>query len=60
MKLVAGIEVVGPVPLHLQNPAVFSAGRMAASKNPVHADRLLKFLASPEVAPALRESGLEP
>ncbi len=60
LKLVAGIEVVGPIPLHLQNPPVFSAGRIAASKNPVYADRLLKFLASPEVAPALLESGLEP
>jgi len=30
LKLVPGIELVGPLPLHLQpNPAVFSAGRMA-------------------------------
>jgi molybdate transport system substrate-binding protein len=60
LKLVAGIEIVGPIPLHLQNPAVFSAGRLAIAKNPIHADRLLKFLASSEAAPALRESGLEP
>jgi hypothetical protein len=31
-----------------------------ASKHPDQADRLLKFLASSEAAPALRESGLEP
>ena len=60
LKLVAGVEIVGPIPLHLQNPAVFSAGRLVASKNPDQADRLLKFLASPEATPALRESGLEP
>jgi molybdate transport system substrate-binding protein len=60
LKLIAGIEVVGPIPAHLQIPAVFSAGRLTASKNPVQADRLLKFLASPEAAPTLRESGLEP
>ncbi len=60
LKLVAGIEIVGPIPLHLQSPAVFSAGRLATSKNTVQADRLLKFLASPEAVPALRESGLEP
>jgi len=60
LKLVAGIEIIGPSPLHLQSPAVFSAGRLAVSKNPQQADRLLKFLASPEAAPALRESGLEP
>ncbi len=32
LKLVAGIEVVGPIPLDLQTPAVFSAGRLAASQ----------------------------
>jgi molybdate transport system substrate-binding protein len=60
LKQVAGIEVVGPIPYELQTPAVFSAGRMAASARPVQSDRLLKFLASPEVAAVLRESGLEP
>ena len=31
LKQVGGIEVVGPIPHELQTPAVFSAGRMAAS-----------------------------
>jgi molybdate transport system substrate-binding protein len=44
----------------LQSPAVFSAGRLAASKRVEQSDALLKYLASPEVAPVLRESGLEP
>jgi molybdate transport system substrate-binding protein len=60
LKQVAGIEVVGPIPYELQTPAVFSAGRMTATNRPDEADRLLRFLASPAVAPALRESGLEP
>jgi len=60
LKQVAGIEVVGPIPYSLQTPAVFSAGRMAAATNAAEADRLLRFLASPDVAPALRASGLEP
>jgi molybdate transport system substrate-binding protein len=60
LKQVAGVEVVGPIPLDLQSPAVFSAGRLAASKRVVQSDALLKYLASPEVAPMLRESGLEP
>jgi len=60
LKQVAGIEVIGPIPRELQTPAVFSAGRMAASARPAQADRLLQFLASPEVAPVLSESGLEP
>ena len=59
LKQVGGIEVVGPVPHELQTPAVFSAGRMAASHTAAQADRLLRFLASIEVAPVLRESGLE-
>jgi molybdate transport system substrate-binding protein len=60
LKLVAGIEVVGPIPRHLQTPAVFSAGRLAASERAVQSGALLKYLASPEVAPVLRDSGLEP
>jgi len=60
LKQVPGVEIVGPIPLDLQSPAVFSAGRLAASKRVVQSDALLKYLASPEVAPVLRESGLEP
>jgi molybdate transport system substrate-binding protein len=60
LKQVGGIEVVGPIPRELQTPAVFSAGRMAASNKAALSDRLLRFLASREVAPVLRESGLEP
>ena len=60
LKQVSGIEVVGPIPHELQTPAVFSAGRTAASKKADQADRLLHYLASPEVAPVLRASGLEP
>ena len=60
LKQVAGIEVIGPIPHQLQTAAVFSAGRMAASPRATQADRLLCYLASPEVAPVLRESGLEP
>jgi len=43
----------------LQTPAVFSAGRMAASTKAAASDRLLRFLAAPDVAPVLRASGLE-
>ncbi len=60
LKQVAGVEVVGPIPRHLQTPAVFSAGRLAASARAAQADALLKYLASPEVVPVLRGSGLEP
>ena len=60
LLLVPGIEVVGPIPLHLQTPAVFSAGRLVASTRAERASALLRYLASAEVAPVLRASGLEP
>ena len=60
LKQVSGIDVIGPIPYALQTPAVFSAGRGAASKLTEPSDRLLRYLASPEVAPLLRECGLEP
>ena len=50
LKQVAGVEVVGPIPRELQTPAVFSAGRLAASAKAAQSDALLKYLASPEVA----------
>ncbi|MEH2569366.1 substrate-binding domain-containing protein [Bradyrhizobium sp. AZCC 2289] len=60
LKQVSGVEVIGPIPHELQTPAVFSAGRMAASQKADQADRLLHYLASPEVAPVLRGCGLKP
>jgi molybdate transport system substrate-binding protein len=60
LKQVDGVEIVGAIPLHLQLPAVFSAGRLAASRRVGQSDSLLQFLASAASAPALRESGLEP
>ena len=60
LKQIAGIEVVGGIPRELQTPAVFSAGRMAASDKVAPSNQLLRFLASKDVAPVLRESGLEP
>jgi molybdate transport system substrate-binding protein len=60
LKQVAGVELVGAIPLGLQTAAVFTAGRMTSSGQAPQADALLKYLASPEVAPVLRDSGLEP
>ena len=60
LKQVSGVDVVGPIPRELQSPAMFSAGRLAASERVAQSDALLRYLASPEVAPVLRESGLEP
>jgi molybdate transport system substrate-binding protein len=60
LKQVDGIEIVGPIPHELQTPSVFSAGRTVAAKYAAAADALLHYLASPGVAPVLRQSGLEP
>jgi molybdate transport system substrate-binding protein len=60
LKQVHGIDVVGPIPLDLQTAAIFSAGRMAGSTRVEQADRLLRYLASPDIVPVLRDSGLEP
>jgi molybdate transport system substrate-binding protein len=60
LKQIDGIEVVRPIPHDLQTPALFSAGRMTTAKHAAAADRLLRYLASGEVAPVLRQSGLEP
>jgi molybdate transport system substrate-binding protein len=60
LKLVIGVEILGPIPREMQTAAVFSAGRLAASAKAAQADALLRFLTSAEAAPALRQSGLEP
>jgi molybdate transport system substrate-binding protein len=57
---VAGVEIVGPIPLSLQTAAVFSAGTMTGSTRQREAGRLLCYLASAEVAPLFRACGLEP
>lgn len=60
LKQVDGIEIIGAIPHELQTPAVFSAGRMANAKQADAAERLLRYLSSPEVVSVLRQSGLEP
>jgi molybdate transport system substrate-binding protein len=59
LKLVSGVEIVGSIPHHLQSPAVFSGGRLAASGRVEASDALLRYLASAQATAALRESGLE-
>ena len=56
---VPGIEVVGPLPPEVQEPAVFSAVLLRGAASSEAARGFLRFLASAEAAPALRASGLE-
>ena len=56
---VAGIEIVGPLPASLQKITTFSAGVLAAAKEPDAARALVKFVASAS-RPLLADKGLEP
>ncbi|MDR3534362.1 MAG: substrate-binding domain-containing protein [Rhodopila sp.] len=60
LMVVPGIEVVGPLPPEIQTVATFSAGLPGKSVQPEKGAELLRFLASPAIAPALRRAGLEP
>ena len=63
---VPGIDVVGPLPDEIERMAplgrraVFSAGIVVGAKERDAGSALIKFLASPEAAPVITKSGLEP
>lgn len=60
LKLVAGIDIVGPLPEELQKVTTFSAGVFAATTRPAAAGLLIAALATPEVAAVMRKQGMEP
>ncbi|WP_158813317.1 extracellular solute-binding protein [Methylocapsa sp. S129] len=60
LKPIAGIDIVGPLPPEVQKFTVFSAGVVSGSREPEAARALVRFLASPDAAPAIAASGLEP
>lgn len=57
---VKGIDYLGPLPADVQQVTVFSAGLHKAAPAPDAAKALVKFLTSPDAAPAVKKSGLEP
>ena len=56
----AGIDHVTPLPPEVQKVSVFSAGVAVSTRDANAARALIKFLASPEAARAIANSGLEP
>ena len=60
LKPIAGIDILGPLPPELQKMTVFSAGVVQASRHRGEAEALIAYLASPAVAGAIRDSGMEP
>ena len=57
---VAGADYVGPLPAELQGYVDFAVGVLAVSKERDAAQELVKFMSSPEAAPLIRKSGMEP
>ena len=60
LRPIQGIILVGPLPNAVQQVTLFSAGRLTTSQNAGAADALIAYLARPEAAPAIIESGLDP
>ena len=50
---------MGPLPADIQHITVFSAGLPAAAPTPDAARALMKFLTAPEVAPVMKDYGME-
>ncbi|HXF77209.1 MAG TPA: substrate-binding domain-containing protein [Methylomirabilota bacterium] len=57
---VPGIDHITPLPAEVQKVSVFSAGVAATTSDCAAAHAAIKFLASPQAAPAIAKSGLEP
>jgi molybdate transport system substrate-binding protein len=57
---VAGTDYVGPLPPALQVHIAFSAGLLAIAWQPEAAREMLAFMVSPQAAPLIRKSGMEP
>jgi molybdate transport system substrate-binding protein len=60
LKPIKGIDLVGPLPPEVQQYTVFAAALVTRSDQPDDARALLQFLASPQAAPAIADSGMEP
>ena len=58
--LIPGVQLLGPFPAEMQNYIVFTAVRSPQASNPDAANALMRYLAGPEAADALRAHALEP
>ncbi len=57
---IEGITYVGPIPDEMQRVTTFSAGILLDAANPDDARRLIDYLSSAALAPAIEPSGLAP
>jgi molybdate transport system substrate-binding protein len=58
--LVPGVQLLGPFPAEMQNYIVFTGARGAAARDTEAANAVLRFLAGPEAAAAMKAHALEP
>ena len=57
---VEGVDLVGKLPAEAQRVTLFSAGIVTGAQHPDAARALIRFLTSPEAAPVIEKTGLEP
>jgi molybdate transport system substrate-binding protein len=57
---IPGARFVGTIPESVQKPTIFCAGLAANAREPEAARAFIRYLVSPEAAPVLTRSGLEP
>jgi molybdate transport system substrate-binding protein len=57
---VPGTDYVGPLPGFLNKPCASSVALLTVSKEPAAAREMIKFMISPEAAPLLRKTHVEP
>ena len=60
MSGVPGVDYIGPVPAPLNKPCQTNVGLVTTSKEPDAARAMIKFMISPEAAPLLRKTHVEP
>ncbi len=60
LMLVAGIDVVGPMPPGAESVTMFTAGVLANTANPAAARHLIAYLRAADAAQALTAAGLQP
>lgn len=60
LKAVAGVTYLGPLPQAVENPAIIAVAVAAKAQDPAAARSFVDFLASPQGASALKNSGLDP
>jgi molybdate transport system substrate-binding protein len=60
LMVVAGIDIVGPLPSDLQDTVAYAVAIMAGAKDAEPSKALINFLRTPEAMVVIRALGMEP